>query len=183
MGEGIKSKVTVKDTGWKALQDRMKKLAKAGPFVKIGILSDGSHQGSDIGLVEIGAIHEFGSPSAGIPERSFIRSTFDREHDQLEKLTEKLATKVMNGEMSAEQALGLLGAWGAGQVQRTIVERLTTGPEPQELKPATIARKGSSTPLVDHGLLKAAITWKVEGGGVGAASGGEAPAASEGGEE
>ena len=35
---------------------------------------------------QIAAHHEFGAPAAGIPERSFIRSTFNEEKDKLETI-------------------------------------------------------------------------------------------------
>lgn len=35
---------------------------------------------------EIATHHEFGAPAAGIPERSFIRSTFNEEKGKMEKI-------------------------------------------------------------------------------------------------
>ena len=50
------------------------------------------------------------------------------------------------------------------RVHRDAVRRVLTqaGIAPP-LKPATIARKGSSTPLINTGQLRSAITWRVEG--------------------
>ena len=159
----VSSKVTVKDERWKALRKHVIALAAKKAYVKIGVLDDGAHEGGTIGLAELAAIHEFGSPAAGIPERSFIRSTFRRVEDAEEKMIARLVKALFEGRIGLGQALGMLGAWGAGQVQATIRQHLTEGPEPQANKPSTIAAKGSSTPLIDTGQLIGAITWQVVG--------------------
>lgn len=108
---------------------------------------------------EIGALHEFGNPSTGLPERSWLRSTL-RDPDvqaQLEQIEAKLLAEVVAGRMSRDQALGLIGAWIASQIQKTITRGDVTPP----LAPATVAAKGSSTPLVDTGQLVAAIGWEI----------------------
>ncbi len=138
-----------------------------GMSVKVGILQskggDSEHEGG-ITMIELAAIHEFGSPAAGIPQRSFIRSTFQVNFvNELRELTAKLAKGIYQGNLTADKALGLLGQWGAAAVKRTIREKMTTGPEEQSLKPATIAAKGSSTPLYDHGRLINTINYEVEG--------------------
>ena len=50
-----------------------------------------------------------------------------------------------------------LGELVKGEVQRRIAE-LKTPPN----APATIARKGSSNPLIDKGVLRASATYKVD---------------------
>lgn len=130
--------------------------------VKVGVLGDAGASPDGTPLAEIAAVHEFGtSPSSKIqiPQRSFIRSTFRRTTSDRQKLTERLLKGVLNGKLSAEQALELLGQWSVGQIKDTIVKRMTEGPDPQELKPETIARKGSSTPLIDTGLMRNSITY------------------------
>jgi hypothetical protein len=52
----------------------------------------------------------------------------------------------------------MLGQWGAAAVKRTITSGQVTPPD----APGTIARKGSSTPLIDEGQLVNAITYAVE---------------------
>jgi hypothetical protein len=149
----------------KVFEELKKKLGRAAEsFVRVGVLAgeggDAVVEGGDITLVELAAIHEFGSPAAGIPERSFIRSTF-RGRDNREKLSRLLASNargLIHDKITVDVALDRVGAWGASAVKNTIKRRQTTGPEPQENKPATIARKGSSTPLVDSAVLLNSIT-------------------------
>lgn len=162
------SPVQINLTVWKRLQRALllESAAAKESHVKVGIIAskggNASVEGGDISMIELAAIHEFGSPAAGIPQRSFIRSTFARSENvnAMIELTAKLTTKVIHG-MKLETALGLIGAWGVARIRETINERLTVGPEPQENAPSTIAKKGSDLPLVDTGRLKQALTWKV----------------------
>lgn len=147
--------VFVDDSKWKQIVAAIATLADAR--VTVGVLSDGT-ESDGTSLLEIAAIHEFGAPGAGIPERSFIRSTFRDRQREAATMAERLAKAIVLRGMPVKQALGLLGAWGAAEVKRTI----TSGDGvPPPLKPATIARKGSSRPLVDTGRLLASITWEV----------------------
>lgn len=163
------SPVTVVTTVWERLQRSLAINSKAAQesHVLVGVIAakGGDEPAADGGItmIELAAIHEFGSPEAGIPQRSFIRSTFNRNDVRREmgELAGKLVTKVIHG-MKLQTALGLMGAWGTAQIKNTINNRLTTGPENQELKPATIKAKGSTLPLVDTGRLINAIQWLVK---------------------
>lgn len=154
------SGVTVKDRGAKAFVDRLRELG-AGTKVRVGVLDDGPKRERDgasgpLSLLEVAALHEFGAPAAGIPQRSFVRATADEKRTEIGDLQVALATRVVNGKVAPEQALDLMGAKVASMVQAKIVEGIAP-----PLAPETVARKGSSVPLVDTGQLKSAITWKV----------------------
>ena len=128
--------------------------------VQVGVLSGQGGETTEDGItmVELAAIHEFGSPAANIPERSFIRRTFvDRVPNELARVIAALTRGVVAEKLGVRQAVGQLGAWGAAQVKNTI----TQSDVPPPLAASTIARKGSSKPLVDTGHLVGAITWKV----------------------
>ena len=138
----------------------------ASKRVHVGVLATGAGaqrvEGSDISVVELAAIHEFGSPAAGIPERSFIRSTLQvHEREALRHKTAELCRAVILGAMSVDQALNLLGVWATAAIRRSI----TTGKITPPLKQATIDRKGSSRPLVDTGQLINSITHEVVAAG------------------
>lgn len=156
-------------TGWNRLQRALALNSKAAQesHVKVGIIaSKGGNEPHDassgISLIEMMAIHEFGSPEAGIPQRSSIRSTFARGdvHNELRELAAKVTTKVIHG-MSLGQGLGLIGAWGVAKIKDTIKTRQTTGPESQANAPSTIRKKGSNLPLVDTARLMNALSWLV----------------------
>ena len=160
----MSSRVTIKDNGAAKLMERARALAK-GATVRVGVLDDapkevgeGEREGP-YSLLEIAAVHEFGAPDAGIPQRSFIRATIDLKRTEIEALQTSLAQRVVAGELDPSQALEQLGAKVASMCQLRIAE----GIEPA-LKPETIARKGSSKPLINTGQLRASITHRVMGG-------------------
>lgn len=150
----------------KWLQAQTKVLA-GKPRVKIGILqrdfkdpTEGAEgEETDFTVGEVGVVNEFGSKDGRIPERSFIRSTADEERRKVNRMIKRLRLAVLAGFMPAKKALGLIGVFMKGRIQNKIV-MLKTPPN----KPSTIARKGSSNPLVDKGQLGQKIDWKVQDG-------------------
>jgi hypothetical protein len=158
----VKIDVTEKRTKWDQLLVRAHGLARA--HVKVGVLA--SKRGSEthsgdaghITLMELAAIHEFGSPAASIPERSFIRATFYvRRVEELRRKCAQIAKAVVTQGMDAQRALGLLGAWAVAEVKNTITEIDI----PPPLADSTVQAKGSSKPLVDTGQLKNSIQYEV----------------------
>ena len=118
----------------------------------------GSPVPESIPLAMIAAVHEFGYPEGGIPERSFLRSGIHEGVPRFNKLNEANLRAVVLGGKTVEEALDMLGVVAAGEVKR----KIRNGPF-QELKQATIDRKGSSRPLIDSGQLIQSITFVREG--------------------
>jgi hypothetical protein len=142
--------------GLKALRERMQDANRA---VMVGVPA-GKTEPDGTSLAMIAAVHEFGSPENGIPERSFIRAGILRGRTKFERLNAANLRLVVLGQKTVEQAIEQLGVVAAGEVKR----EFTVGTfEP--LKPATIARKGSSKPLLDSGNLRQAVTYVIEPAG------------------
>jgi hypothetical protein len=144
---------------WAEIMGRVQEYA-GGASVKIGVLqsTDKQVEGADITLAELAAIHEYGAPKAGIPERSFLRRTFRdaRGKGALEEHLKKLAKAIVKGKINPDQALEMLGQWGVAAVKGRIKDHI-----PPPLAVATIKRKKSETPLVDTGQLINAITYEI----------------------
>jgi hypothetical protein len=138
-----------------------KEITKAGNLhVKVGVLSDEGHDG-ELSILELAAIHEFGSPAANIPQRSFIGSTMNEKEREIAELCAKLVGKIYEGKMTAEKALEILGQFLAAEIKK----KVTTGDHiPPPLAPATVAAKGSDRPLVDTGQMINSVTHKVHTG-------------------
>lgn len=153
------------DDKWEKIRAKVEQLEGAG--VDVGILAakggDEQHdEKSGLTLIELAAIHEFGSPAANIPERSFFRRTFIEKEAQIQDMIYRLAKKLVEDtSFPEEQALNMLGAFVSTEIKKTI----TAGPHiPPPLKPATIEAKGSDRPLVDTGRLVNSITYAVDKG-------------------
>lgn len=154
----MSGKVTDRDTGWSGFVARCRQVAR-GATVKVGVLVDAPKQAreggsSDLSLVEVAAIHEFGAPEAGIPQRSFIRATVDARASEIAELQHDVAVRVVKGDTSVQAGLDEIGSAVAGMVR----EAIDAGVGPP-LAAATAKAKGSSSQLVDTGQLKSSITW------------------------
>ena len=152
-------RVIVKDRG---LNEIIRNVAAFdGKQVAVGIQGPEAgaveHEGSELSNVELMVIHEFGAPAAGIPERSVIRATFDAKVKEWTAILAGVARQIYDtGPQSPNRLLGIVGE----KVQADMIATINKG-IPPELKAATVARKGSSKPLVDTAQLKQAITWTI----------------------
>lgn len=109
--------------------------------------------------VQLGVIHEFGSYSKNIPARSFLRMPLEtKRKDLLEFLGSKTAAKLI-GEGKIKFLLELLGIKAEAIIQEAF-ESKGFGKWDANA-PATIAQKGSSSPLIDTAQLRRSITSKV----------------------
>jgi phage gpG-like protein len=154
------AKFTDTDLGADALARWMREAGRK--TVRVGVLSDSPKKDKDgeetgISLVEVAAVHEFGAPSANVPQRSFIRATADAQAGEIQRLEEVLGAQMIDGILTEDKALGLLGSKVAAMMQARITSNI-----PPPLKAETVDRKGSSVALVDTGQLKASITFAVE---------------------
>lgn len=147
----------VKDTGNKNLNKLAAELKKSGKYVKVG-LPDSPHRDSGLTLAQLGGIHEYGAPGAGIPERPFLAVAIRKELDDLMRLNIINLKLILHNGQTFEGALEQLGLMAQGKVQQYIVDG-----DFAPLQPATIARKGSSKPLIDTGQMRQSITFVVEG--------------------
>lgn len=150
------SVVIDRDRGFRAMLRRMLRI-RHGPSVTVGVQgSDAAEDRDGITNAELATIHEFGAPGANIPQRSFIRGTVDRERQKIQRLLDRaVRSGVSRGDVLRQ--LGIVGEAVKGEMVRTIDQ--TIGLAPNTL--ATEAAKGSTKPLIDIGVLKAAISYKV----------------------
>lgn len=142
---------------WKALRKKKVRKTAANKEALREALSAAMQQSGATGAtnVEIAVAMELGT--ATIPSRPFIRQAFLTRRGPFEALAARLAKAFLLGKMSAEQVMGLLGAWGQNAIKATITRTGSFAP----LAPATIRRKGSSRPLVDTGQLANSVSWIV----------------------
>lgn len=141
----------IKDSGWsreiKQLLERV--------TVTVGIHEQDASRKIDDGLSNavLGFWHEYGTSRA--PQRSFLRSTYDRKEDEYRRFFKAaMARAARRGKRI--RALDLVGMKIAADVKETIRAHI-----PPPNAPETIAKKGSSTPLIDSGELLNSIDYQV----------------------
>lgn len=125
--------------------------------IEVGIFgSDGAEYVMIAGVQEFGITIRKEKGNIVIPERSFLRSTFDEKNREWFKFMKKQLEHVLSGRINARVLCERLGAKMVADVQ----EKLTDINSPPNA-PTTIAKKGSSNPLIDTGGLRQRITYKV----------------------
>lgn len=179
-----KSEVKDTDKGFAIFMKRARKHAKATGGVEVGIFDTATRQanpgdhGQPTTNIQVASWMEFGVPERRIPERSFLRSTVDRNAKKYEELLKRAHEKALNDGADEKHLLALIGEVAVADVRQTI--RSQGFGEWEPLKESTIQAKGSSQALIHTGQLMNSITYKVvEGhpGGQGDAKSGHGGAA------
>jgi len=151
------------DMGLEAIFKETEKLKSM--CVKVGVTEDVGSQAVDGGatLAQIAAWNELGVPISEnggdkwfIPPRPFIRGFVDGKRELIQKTLDRLGQMVADGKLKAEEAMARLGEFGQSGVKSYIRSGVFT-PNAS----STIARKGSSKPLIDTGTLRNSIRYQV----------------------
>ncbi len=108
-------------------------------------------------VAEVASINEFG---LGVPERSFIRGWFDESQRELADLARSQTQLAIAGKITGLQAAERIALKAEASVKRRIRNR-GNGAYPANAA-STIAKKGSSVPLIDTGQWRSAIRGKVD---------------------
>lgn len=123
--------------------------------VEIGIIGDEKHRGAnDFTVLGVAKANEFGFKN--IPERPFLRGTYDKKLSEIQKNIDEWATQVLEFELDINAFWEMLGQYGVDITKQYLTD-LNSPPN----SPVTIERKGSSNPLIDTGQLRDSITYKV----------------------
>ena len=139
------------DKGFKAFRAELQRAKNA--TVEIGIHEDKYNNG--LSVSEYAAYNEFGT--IDIPERSFMRSTFDEKQSQINADMAKRYQQVKDGKIGVHRALSLIGERHAQDIQDKIGSII----QPAN-SAVTIARKGSTKTLIDTGVMRQSIRYVVK---------------------
>lgn len=177
--------VIVNNQVWLNIQAQLKKLDAA--YVKVGYPSGGTPAAGGTGayfgisgVATIAAFQEFGTKqiatpkqarflsSSGfpvkvgqllsVPARSFMRTSFDENLKSIELLKAKYYEDIVNGVMTAEQALRLLGEFLLGKTKQKV--QSINSPA---LHPFTLSKKNSTKPLITTGQMINSLQIEVVG--------------------
>lgn len=121
------------DRGWKDLKKGIQE-AK-GAYTKVGIQQDAKRKDASP-MVTVAYVHEFGHDALGIPERSFLRWTFDNHAPQIRHLLDTEMKRIVQGKSTAGRSLSMIGQWYRAKVQERIRSNI-----PPELAESTKAAR------------------------------------------
>jgi hypothetical protein len=155
----------------KKIQTQIDKL-KGKPYVEMGFPEEqfGTQQKPPPGQTptgtltvgQIAVINEFGTDDDHVPERSFLRSTFDVMKPKWLRLTDKYRNAIMEGKMTVMKALELIGLVQVSDVRLKVKARIPPPNAPSTIKQKTVNGKIGDVPLIDSGqMINETLTHKV----------------------
>ncbi len=122
----------------------------AGKKIVVGIVGT-----SDSDVIKIAHAHEYGTGK--LPERSFIRASFDADQQKLGEITTGALNKMLSGQITPDAAANSIGAQAAQLVQNFIDENRVK-------PPSDFSKKTQHTTLYETGThIRDRIAYKVEG--------------------
>lgn len=110
--------------------------------------------GADSEVLKIAHAHEYGDGK--LPERSFIRASFDADQEKLATIVTGQVNKVLSGKTSADAAANAIGAQAAQIVQNFI--------DDNRVKPQSdFSKKTQHTTLYETGThIRDRIAYQIE---------------------
>jgi len=126
-------------------------MRKGNDDVRVGLPKGSNDYPDGTSVIMVAAVHEFGSHSRNVPQRSYLRSTLISNRRKYKNIFRRLSKKIVQGKINKEEALNILGLL----LQTDIRQKITDINSPP-LK----SREGN--PLVDTGHLRQSIIYKVD---------------------
>lgn len=142
------------------LLERIQRSLSGPKKVKVGFPA-----GKASGVVDRAFFNEFGTKGGAsgggwggpVPERPFLRNAMRDNRAKYNSGAETAAKAILHGQYDMRAALTKLGIMAQGDIQSEITA-LSSPPN----SPVTIARKGSSNPLIDTGQMRQSVTWAID---------------------
>lgn len=155
---GQKSIVRDIDKGWDAIMGNLAELTSKDVYVGIHSTAHRDESG-ELTAAAIGAVHEFGDPDNGIPQRKWLRAGIDHNRKAIGiRYGElfKIATSPSGNVRRGLNRLGMFGVTGVRNYMRTVGQHVWP-----DITDATKLAKGSTKILRDSGQLVRGITHTV----------------------
>ena len=132
-------------------EDMLKEFIKQkNQVLTVGFFDETYPDGTRIG--KIATIQEYGAPEKNIPPRPFMSTTVMKNRVKWQGILQDIIPQ----EMDVKRCLNILG----DVVSNDVSEEIDAWEIPANA-PATIEKKGFNDPLVDTGLMRDSVGWKV----------------------
>lgn len=142
------------DLGYSTIVRELRELS--GKEVSAGIFKDAGKSRKGVPIVDYAIYNEFGTRH--IPSRPFVRIASDENRKAWCDIAVNEAGRIVDGNSSASQVLEKLGKRMKKDIKKVIGDKSKLAPN----APATIKRKGHDKPLIDTGLMKSKVNYRVE---------------------
>ena len=155
----IVTSTVTRDNG---LLNRITSVARSATSkIEVGYFGNQMHRPSitsgstgSISIKDLAAIHELG---LGVPKRAFVGPALKKNRVKYIKYIGKQLTPIIRRRQTMNAAWQTVGIMAVADIQEYMITAKFT-----PLAPSTIARKGSSKPLIDTGQMRQAITYRVK---------------------
>lgn len=155
----IVTSTVTRDNG---LLNRITSVARSATSkIEVGYFGNQMHRPSitsgstgSISIKDLAAIHELG---LGVPKRAFVGPALKKNRVKYIKYIGKQLTPIIRRRQTMSAAWQTVGIMAVADIQEYMITAKFT-----PLAPSTIARKGSSKPLIDTGQMRQAITYRVK---------------------
>lgn len=108
----------------------------------------------DIPQAQIAYWNEFGTDDGTIPPRPFMKISVEKNSKRWFNFIKK---GLLNNNFEIKKTINQLGSMVVGDIQKEITD-LRTPPNAE----STIKKKGSSNPLIDTGIMRNSVKYKVK---------------------
>ena len=133
--------------------DKIKAAITSMPTVDVGIIDR-----PDIAVYA--AVHEYGSSDGHTPARRWLMSSIEKNSGAVNSAIAAATAAVLDGRLKSATAADLAGK----DIADIVRAHVNGGSFPPPLGPATVKRKGFAKQMVDTGVMRDAITSRVNGG-------------------
>jgi len=111
------------------------------------------NEGPGPSIIDVAIWNNYG---IGVPRRDFMTPASKRWMKFFSESLSKVSRDIQENKIDPQKFLGAMGQKGSDIISQEIIA-LSTPPN----SPVTIAKKGSSNPLVDSGDMSRATTWQI----------------------
>lgn len=139
-----------------ALRKLAERLQRGDTQVLVGVPTGAGSYEDGLTIATVAAVNEFGSADGKIPARPFLHPAIQEGAPMFRRIAELRLPEVIAGKENLLKALHQMGTLGVSLVQEKITD-IRTPPN----APSTIAKKGSSNPLIDTGALRQSIDYLI----------------------
>lgn len=139
-------KAIIIDRGWHRIKTQH--AALKGQGVKVGLRAGKANDG--VQIVDYATWNEFGTADGRVPSRPFMRRTSDFAEKPIRNHAALLVRNLVAGRLDVAGVMHGLGLWYQARIRATI-RNSKQWAKPNA--PSTVKAKGSTTPLIDDGML------------------------------
>ena len=142
------------DLGFKAIVRELKKLD--GKEVNAGILKGSGKSKKGVPVVLYAFFNEFGTKH--IPARPFVRIASDENKGAWGDIAAEGVGLIIDRRIKAKKCCDMVGKRMKADIKKVIGDKSKLAPNAE----STIRRKGHDKPLIDTGLMKKTVNYRVD---------------------